>query len=251
MKELLNKFLIWLLSNEKVLKYIKVIFKYSFIIWFAIIGYILYQFFMEFRVVKLKEKELLKVYRTKKGVLTKQRKKLTNIETSYQTLRNIFTSDQVKQIKDELNKEIELIYNQLLSKNLLSITPYRIEQFNIKIKYKTFTNIPSVSLADIEFSSDINKYYGDYLKKLYEKSEINKKKFLKVKLKSKNNYLILYASYTQDPSILAGYRVKSEGFIRNVFKYPAFLTASILPGIGNYSNLYFGWLFELQEEVEQ
>jgi hypothetical protein len=251
MKELLNKILIWILSNEKVLRYIKIIFKYSFILWFAIIGYILYQFFIEFRTVQIKKEELLKNYRTKKSILTRQKKKLKNIETSYQVLKNIFTSEQVKQIKQELNKEISNIYTHLLSKNLAPINPYKVEKFNLKENYRFLTKVPTISLNDIEFYSDVNRYYSDYLENLFEKNEDNKKRYLKVQLSSRGNYLILYASYTTGYSILSGSRIKSIGFISDVFKYPAFITASTLPASGNYSNLYFGWLFELQEEVKQ
>jgi len=257
MVQILKQILGLIFSNERVLRIFKLLFQYSFVIWFGIIGYIGYQFYKEFQDIRKEKETLLKDYRSKKGILTRQKKKLELLQSSYQVLKDIFSPEQVKQIKEELNRALAKVYLTSLSPYYYSLAPYSVDTFNFEATGRRgrFTrrkapliDLPVVSLKDLEFQSDATEYYADYLNKLLEYHETGKYKNLDVKLTSSRGYLVLYASISRDESIVKGKPTKNVGYISNVFKFPTFITTAPMSGLKNQTKVYFGWFLELQEE---
>jgi hypothetical protein len=254
MKEKLIQILEFILTNERILKYIKIIFQYSFIIWITIIGYIIFGFIKSYNVVYAEKQRQIKVYKTQRNILFREKNKLANIETSYKVLTQIFTSEEVDKMKQTLNREIQKVINQtrLNRLDIAAINPLKTEYFNIKIHYsRIFNDLPIKTLGNIRFTSQSTYYYKDYLISLYKNSQTPIMRRLNVYLNTQGEYLVLYAKSSGNRNYLIATTTKTNGFISDIFKYPAYLTASVLNNRYPYSTFLFGWVLQLNKEGKE
>ncbi len=242
------------LLQPRLLKFLRLTLKYSFILWIPIIFWNGYSFYKSYAVLLKKENKLKSLLDEKRKTTMQTKYRLEDIKNSYITLRKFFSAKQVRKIKKTLDTLVAKVKNEE-SKNLENaLIPLRVETFNIPRIFSIDKTLFSqeYTISDIHFRADCYKIFYEYLRSLLIKAKTNQAIYVNVRAINRGNYIVLYP-YQDSNGFLKLYPISEYGFISNVYRYPYILTSTVLTSEAlesgkMFSSIYFGWELSPRKE---
>ena len=248
-------FLYYPVFGRPLIEWLKRIFIYSFIIWIPIVGFDLFQHYESYIQLKRQEVGLIKELKIKRGILTRYRNKVNDLNLAYKEMSKYFTPQKVKNLMKEVNLQIAKIENEkgIYLKNL--INPYRVEKFNIGAEFNIPPYVNEISLKGTEIISDAVEYFKLTSLTFYKKWEkyIQNTKSIRVSTQViYNNGLITLFLKRNQEGLLSLQPKYLEGVLCNMNKIPYIPTSTAIDSSLALETLFksqyfFGWDINLKE----
>ncbi len=242
--------------GKPLIDWIKLIGLYSFIIWFSLLGFKVYQYYAEYLILKNQENILFKSLKKKEEKFIKYKNKIKDLQLAYREVSKYFTPIKVHELIENINKKIYQIEAEKKAwyKNL--INPYRLEKFNVKEKFYLPSYIEGITLADTQIKPDSVKYFklAMYIfYKRWRKYIQNQEKITASVQVSYDKGLIKLLLKRNKEGFLNLEPVYLEGIVSNLKKAVYIPTSTaidsslLFKGVIN-SQYFFGWDITLKRE---
>ena len=244
---LINDFLFKEYGGRSIKDWLLLVFGYSVVIWFIILGFLAYDFYENYKKLKEMEETKLNILRGKRQQIAYIKNQIKEIRKAYNILKNYFAPSQVAPLKRALQKEFINQQEKLKNWQYFASEKYTFpkgENFLVK------ENVPvyKFQFHGLQILDKTMVQFYDFYRQL---QSINIKIRGDINLTKLNNYYVLYFNPGQGNRItLKTY--KYYGYIKDIFKSKIPLEGSYFDQkqirLNNYSKLFFaGWNLELSE----
>ncbi len=253
--EHLSVFLNKKIFKKSIKEWLLLVAKYSFIVWFTIIGYIGFLYYQQIskvnKAIETKQRILKsKEFQRKKIVL-----KLKNIYRAYHLASKYFNKKKLQDLRGKINT----LYTKVIFKNKTNyiVSPIQLENFNYKINISNDISqkIKTVTINYFNFHSSVSDYFLQFLLKNTNKifnAQKNIVENLSIDLKRKNLHDFILLAKSSSNGIIEAHMSVNYPFTTNIYKnkYIAigFIPFDALRNYEFFSPLLIKWQFIVKEE---
>ena len=189
------------------------ILQFSFILWILILGWIGYNFYNNYKILRQQEVRKLSILSTKNREIKIIRKKIAEIREAYNILRNYFKPEQVTLLRNSLQKEWWNEIKKIHDWNYFASEHYIIPP---EVRLSVQENIPTYGFVfqNIKLPDKTMQIFYSFYNTLIN-SDI--KIFGSVDLDRLNNNYVLYFNPGKGKSLVLR-TYKYYGYVKDIFK---------------------------------
>jgi len=244
-KDLLNDFLYKDYAGKTIKDWFLLVGGYSFIIWFAILGFIAYNFYKTYKILHEREREKIAILNRKNQQISHIREQIREIGKAYNILKSYFPTSRVTILKTLLQRDFIEEIKKIKDWQSFASEKYVFPKGQTLL-YKDNISIYKFQFQDISLLNDnmqqFQKFYNQLLNADIEiKGDINLTKL--------PGYYVLYFNPGKGNRVIFK-TYKYYGFLKNIFKINIPLTGSYFNikqlRLHDYSKSFVaGWYLEL------
>ena len=221
--------------------------QYSFILWFAILGWIGYNFYSNYKTLKEQENKKLVILKAKNREIEKTKKKIKDIKETYKILKGYFKPNQVSILKRALQKEYLAQLSKIQNWQNFASENYIIPG-GLHLPLKEIVPAYKIKFQDINLPDKTMKIFNNFYETLINS---NVKIYGIVDLDKLDNYYVLYFNPGQGRDMVIK-TYKYYGYIKDIFKTNILILGSVFDisqvRLQGYSKTFLvGWILELTE----
>jgi len=244
---LLNDFLSRDYRGRTARDWLLLIFGYSLIVWFVVLGFLAYDFYQNYRNLKSLEGKKLNILHDKENQISRIKMQIKEIEKAYKILKVYFAPFQVAPLRNKLQRDF-LKQQENIKKWYLFASEKYIFPEKEKVTVKEDVVLYKFQLKDFQLLDKVMLQFSEFYNSL---KSLDKEIKGGINLTKLGNYYVLYF----DPK--GGNRVtlktyKYYGYIKDIFKSKIPIEGSYFNSrqikSSDYSKLFLvGWILELAE----
>lgn len=233
--------------GKTIKEWLLLILQYSFVLWFAILGWIGYNFYNNYKILQQQETRKQTTLKTKNWEIRKTKQRIAEIKEAYKILRGYFKPEQVAILKKALQKEYLTQLNKTQNWQSFASENYIIPG-GLNLPLKDELPIYKIKFQDINLPDKTIKIFSNFYETLLNS---NIKIYGLVDLDKLNNYYVLYFTPGRGKDILLK-TYKYYGYIRDIFKTNIPILGSVFDisqiRLQGYSKTFLvGWNLDLTE----
>lgn len=243
--------------NKPIKEWLLLAFKYSFILWFIAIGYIIFLYYQQISEVNETIKTKQRFLESKKIQQKRIILKLKDTNKAYHLAYKYLNKEKINSLK----KKIDNLYVKVISTKRINYiaSPIQFESFNyrLNISHNIFQDIKTVSINNLRFNSITSDYFRRFLlekaNKIFNVSK-NIEEYFSINLERTNLYNFVLVAQKKSNGVIKTYISVNYPFTIDIYR-DGYIVATFLPfdalrNLKFYSPLLIKWQFTVREEIK-